>query len=180
VLRYFVGALLLASACAANGQSQPADPRTSAGCGPEKTQFDVKTDKHQHQTSPLETGKALVYVIVEERRDPHAHQIGDITTRVGLDGQWVAANHGESYASFAADPGPHHLCTDWQSRLKSVQKLSSALDLTAESGKTYYIRAEVTIPWHDHDAQVRLEAVDDAEGLLLISRSARSTWTAKK
>jgi hypothetical protein len=171
--------LVLALALPSTGQDQPADLRSAAGCGPSQTQFDVKTDKHQHAVMHPEPGKALVYVIVEERRDPHEQQIGDITTRVGLDGNWAGANHGQSYISIAADPGAHRLCTDWQSRLKAEQKLSAAADLVAEAGKTYYYRAEVTIPWADHAANLRLDTVDGAEGLLLVSKSASSTWKIK-
>ena len=89
--------LVLALALPSTGQDQSADLRSAAGCGPSQTQFDVKTDKHQHAVMHPEPGKALVYVIVEERRDPHEQQIGDITTRVGLDGNWAGANHGQSY-----------------------------------------------------------------------------------
>ena len=45
-----------------------------------------------------------MYVIVQERPD-YALKIGDVTTRIGLDGSWVAANHGPSYAVFAISPG---------------------------------------------------------------------------
>jgi len=171
--------LALALALPSFGQGHAADLRSAAGCGPSQTQFDVRTDKHQHAVTQPESGRALVYVIVEERRDPHAQQIGDITTRVGLDGDWAGANHGQSYMSFAVEPGAHRLCTDWQSRPKAMQKLSGAADLIAEAGKTYYYRAEVTIPWADHAANLRLEAVDGAEGLLLVSKSASSTWKIK-
>ena len=139
----------------------------------------MKTDKRQHAVTQPDSGRALVYVIVEERRDPHAQQFGDITTRVGLDGDWAGANHGQSYISFAVEPGAHRLCTDGQSRLKAVQELSGAADLIAEAGKTYYYRAELTIPWADHAANLRLEEVDGAEGLLLVSKSASSTWKIK-
>ena len=44
------------------GQEQAADLRAAAGCGPTKTQFDVKVDKKQHSVSQVEPGKALVYV----------------------------------------------------------------------------------------------------------------------
>jgi len=172
--------LALVLAAPAFAQNQAADLRTAAGCGPTKTRFDVKTDKNQHAVTQPESGKALVYVIVEEKSDPHAMQIGDVTTRVGLDGNWVGANHGRSYVSFAVEPGEHRVCTDWQSSFKAVQKLSGAADLTAEAGRTYYYRMEVTIPWKDHAAQVRLKAVDEAEGLLLVSKSASSTWKVKK
>jgi Protein of unknown function (DUF2846) len=183
--RYMFLALLLVAP--AFGQHQAADPRTAAGCGPAKTEFDVKTDKGQHSATQPESGKALVYVI-EDVTNPHAMTFGTVTTRVGLDGNWVGANHGQSYISFAAEPGEHRVCVDWQSSLKGLQKLSGATDLTVEAGKTYYYRSEVTIPWtghadehgNDQEGQVRLKQVDDSEGLLLISKSAASAWTAKK
>jgi len=176
--KYMFLALVLAAP--AFGHGQAVDLRTAAGCGPAKARFDVKTDKHQQAVTQPESGKALVYVIAEERSDPHAMQIGHVTTRVGLDGNWVGANHGPSYLSFAVDPGEHRVCTDWQSSVKAVQKLSGAADLTAEAGKTYYYRMQVTIPWKEHAAEVRLKAIDEAEGLLLISKSAASTWKLKK
>lgn len=172
--------LVLLLAAPALGQSQAADLRTAAGCGPTKTRFDVKTNNKQHAVTQPESGKALVYVVMEERSDPHAMQIGHVTTRVGLDGNWVGANHGRSYVSFAVEPGEHRLCTDWQSSVKAVQKLNAAADLIAEAGKTYFYHMEVTIPWKEHAAQARLKAVDEAEGLLLVSESALSTWKVKK
>jgi hypothetical protein len=111
-------ALLLAAP--AFGQDQAADPRTAAGCGPAKAEFDVKTDKNQHSAAQPESGKALVYVI-EDVTNPHAMTFGTVTTRVGLDGNWVGANHGQSYISFAAEPGEHRVCVDWQSSLKGLQ-----------------------------------------------------------
>jgi len=161
------------------GQNQAADLRTAAGCGPAKAQFDVKTDKKQHAVTQPESGKALVYVIEEEKSDPQYMQIGHVTTRVGLDGNWVGANHGESYMSFAVEPGDHRLCSDVQSIFAS-KNLSEAADLTAEAGKTYYYRVEVWVGDHEHPPQLWVKAVDDAEGLLLISKLALSTSKVKK
>jgi hypothetical protein len=177
-----IGILFLSfiAATTARAQTPPPDLRTEAGCGPMATQFDVKTDKNQHSVTQPDSGKALVYVIVEEKRDPQVMQIGDVTTRVGLDGNWLGANHGESYVSFSVDPGAHRVCSDWQSKLKSIQKLSGAADLTAEAGKTYFFRVQVTMPYGKLAADLKLKAIDDAEGLLLISKSSLSTWKAKK
>jgi len=182
--RYMLLALLLAAP--ALGQDQTADPRTAAGCGPAKTEFNVKTDKNQHPVTQPRPGQALVYVI-EDVTNAGAMTFGEVTTRVGLDGNWVGANHGQSYVSFSAEPGEHRVCADWQSSLKGLQRLSGATDLTLEAGKTYYYRSEVTIPWtghadehgNDQEGQVRLKQVDASEGLLLISKAASSTWKAK-
>jgi hypothetical protein len=179
--------LTLLLTAAAVGQNQPVDARTAAGCGPAKTAFEVKTDKRQHSLTQPESGKALVFVI-EDVTNPQAMTFGEVTTRVGLDGSWVGANRGRSYVSFAAEPGAHRVCADWQSSLKGLQRLSGAADLTVEAGKTYYYRAEVTIPWNgqaddhgnDQVGQLRVSAVDESEGLLLISKSASSTWKAWK
>jgi hypothetical protein len=176
--------LMLVVIASAFGQGQAPDLRAAAGCGPAKTEFDVKTDKHQHSVAQPEASKALVYVIVEQKSDPAnssplSFGSEKATTRVGLDGKWVGANHGESYLSFAVEPGDHRVCTDWQSSLRSIQKLSGAANLSAEAAKTYYYRVEVTIPWKEHAAELKLHAVDEAEGLLLISKSSFSTWKAR-
>ena len=98
--------------------------------------------------------------------------IGTVTTRVGLDGNWVGANHGQSYISFAAEPGEHRVCADWQSSLKGLQKPSGAANLTVEAGKTYYYRSDVTIRWTDH--------THTPQALLLPLRAGRVTdWLAK-
>ena len=168
------------------GQGQTADPRTAAGCGPATASFEVKTDKNHRPMAQSEPGKALVYV-VEDVKNPQAMTFGQVTTRVGLDGNWVGANHGQSYTFFLAEPGEHRLCSDWQSSLKGLRRLSGAADLTVEAGKTYYYRSEVTIPWtghgeehgNDQEGEVKLRVLDDSEGLLLISKSASSAWQAK-
>src|SRR5262245_42272197 len=102
--------LLTGLLCAlpAVGQNQPPDPRMAAGCGPAATQFRVKVDKGKHEIANPDAGKSLVYVIVQENPHPgEALYIGNITTRVGANGQWVGANYGESYVSFVLEPGEH-------------------------------------------------------------------------
>jgi hypothetical protein len=115
------------------GQDQTTDLRTAAGCGPSKTQFSVKTDSTMHVLRQPEPEKTLVYVIEQGR--PEGGE-AKVTVRVGLNGNWTGANHGESYLSFAVTPGEHHVCIDWQSSLKSRQNLSAAAELAAEAGKT--------------------------------------------
>lgn len=162
------------------GQSQSVDLRKTAGCGPAEMKFSVKTGQGQSDVAKPEAGKALVYVIEEERPPANVTMIGHVTTRVGLDGNWVGANHGNSYFSFPVAPGKHRVCTDWQSLLKSAQKLNGAADLAAKEGMTYFFRVQVRAQHEEHPAEVRLEPVDEAQGLLLISRSALSTSKAKK
>jgi hypothetical protein len=73
-------------------QDQATAARTAAGCGADNVQFDVKTDKSQHPQGQVAAGKALVYVFEAERSDAGSLKIGAVTTRIGLDGQWVGAN----------------------------------------------------------------------------------------
>src|SRR5580658_6436424 len=175
--------LLLLSVCAvpAMAQDRSADLRAAAGCGPAATEFSVKVDKNQHVVTQPEPGKALVYVIAQENPDD-SYNIGDVTTRVGLDGAWVGANYGESYLSFSLAPREHCVCVDWQSSLASRQQLSGAVELTAEAGKTYYFRAWILPSGLGEGPHERLwlKQVDySAEGLLLLSKAGQSAWKEK-
>lgn len=174
--KYLVLALLLAAPLYA--QDQSVDLRAAAGCGPANIKFDVKTDKKQHAVAQPDSGKALVYVFSEYISDPHSQTIGHMTTRVGLDGSWMGASHESSYLYFSVQPGEHHLCSDAQSIFAS-KNLNAAADLSAEPGKIYYYRVAVkdnkVEPLH-----MTMNPIDDAEGLLLLSKSALSTSQPKK
>ncbi len=161
------------------GQEQATDLRTAAGCGPIKTQFDVTVNKKQHAVTQLESDKALVYVIEEYESDPHYHTFGHVTTRAGLDGNWVGAPHEGAYISFLVEPGAHRLCSDVQSMFAALQKLSGAAELNAEAGKTYYYRV-VVADYDNRQPQLWVKTMDEPEGLLLVSKSAQSNWKVKK
>jgi hypothetical protein len=118
--------------------------------------------------------KALIYVFEDEKRDEKVVQLGSVTTRVGLDGKWIGANHGTSYFSVIAQPGEHHLCTDWQSSLKRYSRLGSALTVSFEPGKAYFFRVQIEyLP--DRPAAVKLEQIDPAQGQFLVSSHSLST-----
>jgi hypothetical protein len=166
-------------------QDQAAAARAAAGCGPVKTEFDVKTDKSKHPAPQPEEGKALVYVFEQVKTDDLGFAIGGVTTKVGLDGAWVGANQSQSYFFFPAAPGDHRLCTNWQSSLSGRSKLGSALSFSAEPGKVYYFRARVHAltnreDGREHDFAVKLEPLDPAEAQLLISTLALSSSHPKK
>lgn len=173
--------LLLVCATPAMAQDRSADLRAAAGCGPAATEFSVKVDKNQHVATPPAPGKALVYVIAQESPDD-SYNIGDITTRVGLDGAWAGANYGQSYLSFSLAPGEHHVCVDWQSSIASRKQLSGAVELTAEAGKTYYLQTSILPSGLAGGSRERLwlKQVDSAEGLLLLSKAGQSAWKEKK
>jgi hypothetical protein len=153
------------------------DPSTAAlasgGCGSNAVQFDVVTNRNQHTVAQPEPGKALIYVVEDIERGP--------TMRVGLDGAWVGANKGRSYFFFSVDPGDHHVCTNWQSGVfkKTAMRIGSAITLTAEAGKVYYLRTQV-YERSESDRTVKLEPVEAAEGQFLISSSFFSTSHPKK
>ena len=169
--------LALALSATVYGQDQAIDLRAAAGCGPAKTQFNVKTDKKHDTVEQVEPGKARVFVFEEYVSDPNYRTIGHVTTRVGVDGDWVGANHESSYIFFSVEPGDHRLCSDVQSMF--VKNLSAAADLNAEAGKTYYYRVLVKDTANEQ-LQMRMRAVDNAEGALLMSKYARSSSQAKK
>jgi hypothetical protein len=150
----------------------------AAGCGPSPINFNVKTDKNQHPTPSPEPGKAMVYVFDTVKLDPGL-VIGTVTLRIGLDGDWMGANHGDSYFYFPVDPGEHRVCAQWQSTFERLSKLASAASLTAEAGQVYYFRAIADARTRDRGA-VRLEPLDPAEALPLTSSSGFSTSHPKK
>ena len=92
-----VVSLLTMLAVPLHAQDQAMAARTAAGCGADNVQFDVKTDKSQHPQGQVPAGKALIYVFEVEKTDAGAFKIGAVTIRIGLDGQWVCANHGSTY-----------------------------------------------------------------------------------
>ena len=175
--KFLVLGLLLATPVLA--QDQTADLRAEAGCGPAKTKFDVKVDKKQHVVTQPEAGKALMYVFEEYQSDPRYPPLGHVTTRVGLDGKWVGATHERSYISFPVEAGTRRICSDVQSMFASAGKLSSAAEFNAEAGKIYYYRVVVV---DDGTRQPRLwvKAMDEPEGLLMVSKSAQSSWKVKQ
>jgi hypothetical protein len=154
-------------------QNQPTSTPPNGGCGPSATHFDVTTSKSQHSVVQPEQGKALVFIIEDIERGP--------TMRVGLDGAWVGANKGRSYLSVSVDPGEHQFCTNWQSGLfkETAKRIGSAVTLTTEPGKVYYLRTQV-YERSEKDRTVKLEPVEAAEGQFLVSSSALSNFHPKK
>jgi hypothetical protein len=162
-------------------EDQAAAARTSAGCGPSNVEFDVKTDNKQHPVSQPEPGKALVYFLHVESQDGGIINKGWVTSRVGIDGVWVGANHGKSYFFLSVDPGEHAACTDWQSSLKTYSSQSAAVSFSVQAGKVYYIRTTIMeITALQRTPGMKVELIDSAEGQLLISSSALSSAHPKK
>ena len=147
------------------------------GCGAPNAKFGVKTEKGQHPAQ-AEAGKALVYVIED---DSDFDSRPKPTTRMGVDGQWVGATHGNSYFFSSVDPGVHHLCASWQSTVILGQGLkTAAAHFTAEAGGVYYFEVKNTW-WLDHgSAGMSLKPLDSDEGQVLANKFSFSTFQPKK
>ena len=160
--------LVLLGARPAAAQDEGAIARAAAGCGASRVMFDVTKSDTQHPEGQAEPGKALVYFFVD--------YIGAPTMRVGVDGKWVGANNGKSYFYFQVEPGEHNVCTEWQSALfkKSSERIGGAIHLSAEAGKTYYVRLNFCYQ------RMHLELSDEAEGHFLVGSSLYSMSKPKK
>lgn len=160
---------------------------TQTACGPDGTQFKVKTNTDQVAAREPDPSKALVYVIEDQK----FKGVRDVTARVGLDGNWVGANRGNSYLWFAVSPGEHHLCTDWVSSFVSGGRSVSYSSLNAEAGKVYYFRARTTggqgsaltntggLQIADNGS-IDLAQIDPDEGKMLVLHSVPSISHPKK
>jgi hypothetical protein len=167
--------LLLCAAAWAQGASTAS--AVAPGCSSDNIKFEVKTNKSQHPVAQPEAGKAVVYFVDD---DTEFEFLPRPTTRVGLDGMWVGANHGDSYFYYAIDPGEHHLCVSWQSfELMGETHKTAAAHFTAEAGQSYYFQVK-NVWLRDHgNAHVELLPLDSDEGQLLASKYALSNSHAK-
>lgn len=156
-------------------QDQSAIAAAEAACGAKDIKFAAKQDATQHPTPQPDADKALVYVVQEIGQ---LQCTGCALTRVGMDGSWVGANQGSSYFFFAADPGDHHLCMNWQSRLDYRSRSFAMANFTAEAGKVYYFRARI-FPGH-YDYSFDLDPINGDQGKYLVASSAFSVSHPKK
>ena len=150
---------------------------SAPGCGSENSKYSVKTDKSEHPAAQPERDKALVYFL----EDDSSFESRPLpTTRLGVDGKWVGANHGDSYFYVVIDPGEHHLCASWQSWVGfGMRETGAAAHFTAEPGQTYYFRVRNTWLREHKVTRVELNPVDSDEGQLLASRYAFSSSQPK-
>jgi hypothetical protein len=113
-------------------------PISATACGPKSTDFDVKRDNSKHSLAEPEPGKARVYFV----QDIGVVSClgGCVTTKIGLDGDWVGANQHNSYFSVSVEPGEHHVCANLQSRFSQINRQVAFVHFTAEAGKVYYFR----------------------------------------
>jgi hypothetical protein len=152
---------------------------TAGGCGLATVNFNVTSPNDGAPAPTPQAGKALVYV-VQQMENGAATSREAATTRVGVDGNWMGANHGNTYFYFQVDPGPHNVCVDWQSTIKQRAQLASAANLNAVAGTTYYFQVRTHDSTTYDPGYVKLKLVDAAEAHLLLGSSSRVASTAKK
>ena len=173
-------------AVSAFAQDQSAIAAAEAACGAKDVKFDAKQDATQHPTPQPKPGKALVYVIEDlgqcsgctARSNAFFTNVDEALTRVGIDGTWVGANPVISYFYFADDPGEHHLCINWLSRLEIRSRAFAMANFTAQEGKVYYFRERLSPGESDYSFD--LESVNSDEGKYLVAASAFSASHPRK
>jgi hypothetical protein len=154
---------------------EPAQNRVAASCGPAYLDYKVNLDRSQHGPMPTQSGKALVYFI-HQAGLPNESRIAYPTTKYGLDGKWVGANHGDSWFAVAVDPGEHHICTVLQSSI--FRPRVELGQFTAEAGKSYYFRTQLVTSGSVD--LLELEPIGSDEAGYLYSEYPLATATAKK
>lgn len=166
---------VVASFAQAMAQDTNAIAAAQSACGPKEIKFEAKGDATQHPTPQPDSAKALVYVV----QDLGQAQCSDCAlTRVGMDGAWVGANPGSSYFFFTAEPGEHHLCVNWQSRLGLRNQAFAMANFTAEAGYVYYFRSRISMSRMIYDFD--LDRVNSDQGKFLVASSPLSVFHVKK
>lgn len=165
-------------------QNNPSSSAGTPGCGDPKIKFDVKTGNSGSVAKP-DPGKATVYFIED---DKNFNSIPKPTTRLGIDGEWAGATHGNSYFSVSVNPGVHHLCASWQSSLPALGQgdQMAAAHFTAVPGGVYYFEVKNSLvaragqPDSSGIASITLTPLDSDEGQLQANSFKLSVSQPKK
>lgn len=156
--------LLIAAVAGAQSTS------TASACGQPTVRFDVKTSPAVSPGS--EPDKAVIFFI---ERDLTTRIFVTPSTRLGMDGEWLGANKGNSYSFFVVTPGVHHLCAD--TKFGGVGGGGQAfLHFDAKPGATYFFEVRNTRvgdpKWGEELHDVALEQLDEDQGEYLRLMSA--------
>lgn len=138
-------------------------------CGNDKVIYAVSTQAGRPAPSPPAQGKAQI-VIVEVKYGLA------VTARIGLDGQWVGADKGNSYFALDVSPGVHHMCANWQSSLRSWDRQVGLLAVNVEAGKVYYFEVKVIMSKYFND--FTFTPLNEDEGRYLVTTDRLATATA--
>lgn len=169
MIKLVLASLLLVSPVLA--QDNGAAALAAAGCGPRATEFNVKKQGKQHPIPQAGSGEATVAVISQLGVCVGCRNI----LRIGIDSDWVGANDGHAYSFSSVQPGDHHVCVAWQSKLKGRSETSAALTVAAKPGNVYYFLATLA-----YGGRLVLRPVDSAEGPLMIKSASFDTSEPKK
>lgn len=115
-------------------------------CGQDGAKFSVKVTTPQSgeaspEIPPPAAGKAQI-VFIETLNTEGLH-LTTPTTRVGVDGEWIGANKGDSHFSIDVAPGEHNVCVNWQSGIDDESNKVGMDTFTAEAGKIYYYEVKI-------------------------------------
>jgi hypothetical protein len=167
-MRAALVALLFAASAFAQAQSTV----SAAGC-PGDVSFKVHLDNARHTLAQPQKGKALIYFIHDAGAD---NGIAYPTVKIGLDGAWVGANHGDSYFSVSVSTGEHHVCATLQSSM--VDQRVELAHFTAESGQVYFCRTRLLLSRAIE--LLELDRIDSDQGAYLIASYPLSVSHPKK
>jgi hypothetical protein len=158
---------------AASAFAQTPPTVAAAACGPEQVSFNVKKHESQHAPTEPDPGKARVYFFHDAGT---SFGIGYPTTKLGMNGAWVGANHDNSYFSVTVDPGEQHICAVLQSSL--VDQRVELAHFTAEAGKIYYYRTRLVVSRSVE--LLELNPIDSDQAKYLIASFSLSVSSPKK
>jgi hypothetical protein len=167
-----IALVALLFAASAFVQTPPAALATAA-CGPEQVSFNVKKHESQHVLAQPDPGKARVYFFHDAGT---SLGFGYPTTKLGINGTWVGANHDNSYFSVSVDPGEQHICASLQSSV--ADKRVELAHFTAEAGKVYYYRTRLL--WSRSLELLELNPIDSDQAKYLIATFSLSVSNPKK
>jgi len=173
---FFVCLVLVPFAAA---QNAPTVAKAESACGSFDVKFDVKTSPDQHPLAQAEAGKAQVYLIEDWVPLGVSAGPGKPIIRVGMDGQWMGADRGDSYLFFTVDPGEHHLCVNWQPGFLAPPHSTTFLyAFDAKPDQTYFFRARM--PDLPNGLGILLAPLNIDEAQLLLAQYPHVTSTEKK
>jgi hypothetical protein len=153
--------------------AQASSAISPTACGPDNISFKVNLDESQHRLTQPDPGKAQIYFIHDAGS---GSLIAYPTVKVALDGEWIGANHGNSYFSVAIDPGQHHICINLQSSL--VEQRVELAHFTANADSVYYFRTRLVMSRSVE--LLELDLIDSDQGKYLIATFPLSISKAKK
>jgi len=165
--------LLLLVCCSASALAQVPRAVWPTACGSENADFHVKLSDAQHAPSQPAPGMAIVYFIHEAG---NSFTFGYPTSKIGIDGAWAGANHGNSWFSVSVAPGEHHLCAALQSSL--LGQRVELVHLTAEAGKIYFCRTRLVMSRSVELSEFQL--LDSDQGNYLLASFQLAISTPKK